>query len=264
MLNRLEEALAVSDEVVRRFGESEAPALLEPVAKALANKGATLGVLNRLEEALAVSDEVVRRFGESEAPALLEPVAKALANKGATLGVLNRQEEALMAFDEVVRRVGERTSPPYPEMTEHALLEKAHIELECSRHEAAIRTAGRVLEQRLTEAPESRLRGHLIHAKATFASGDLPGCYQDIEESLAILPKLGYIPNELLDVLMRFSIELGPLRVLEFIQASPSANLLLPLTTALEQELGFKPRVAREVEEVARDIQEKLQDLRNG
>ena len=263
-LNRLEETLAVSDEIVRRFGEGETLAAHSVVAGALLAKGVGLVVLNRPEESLVVFDEIVRRFGESEAPDLLEPVADAFLYKGGILGVLDRLEEALAVFDEVVRRFGERTSPPYPEMTERALLEKAHIELEFSRHEAAIRTAGRVLEQRLTEAPENRLRGHLIHAKATFASGDPLGCDQDIEEILAILPKLDYIPNGLLDALMRFSIKLGPARVLEFIQASPSANLLLPLTTALEQELGFEPRVALEVEEVARDIQDRLQDLRNG
>ena len=88
--NRPEEALAAFDEVVRRFGASEAPGLIETVAKALTNKGGTLGVLNRREEALAAFDEVVRRFGASEAPGLIETVAKALTNKGGTLGALNR------------------------------------------------------------------------------------------------------------------------------------------------------------------------------
>ena len=62
--------------------------------------------------------------------------------------------------------------------------------------------------------------------------------------------------------LMDFSVALGPQRMRELIQASRSANLLLPLTTALERELGLEPRVAREVEEVARDIQQKLAELK--
>ena len=36
--------------------------------------------------------------------------------------------------------------------------------------------------------------------------------------------------------------------------ASPAADLLLPLTTALEKDMGLAPRVAKEVEEVAEDI----------
>ena len=78
--------MAVFDEVVRRFGENEAPALLEPVATAILNKGVTLVDLNRREEALAAFDEVVRRFGENEAPGLIEAVVKALTNKGECSG----------------------------------------------------------------------------------------------------------------------------------------------------------------------------------
>ena len=55
-LHRLEEALSACDEVVGRFGESETPALLEQVAKALVYKGVTLGGLERPEEELSAYD----------------------------------------------------------------------------------------------------------------------------------------------------------------------------------------------------------------
>ena len=45
----------------------------------------------------------------------------------------------------------------------------------------------------------------------------------------------------------------------ELIQASPAATLLLPITAALELELGLEPRVAREVEEIADDIRRAMQ-----
>ena len=70
------------------------------------------------------------------------------------------------------------------------------------------------------------------------------------------------LPTNTLGKLMEFSIDLGQERMCEIIQESPSARLLLPLTTALEQEIGREPRVAREVEEVARDIQQDLARLR--
>ena len=54
--------------MVRRFGESETPALLERVAFALVNRGAVLGDLNRPQDALEACDEVVRRFGEERDP----------------------------------------------------------------------------------------------------------------------------------------------------------------------------------------------------
>ena len=64
-LNRPQDALEACDEVVRRFGESETPALLERVATALVNRGAVLGALNRPQDALEAYDEVVRRFGKA-------------------------------------------------------------------------------------------------------------------------------------------------------------------------------------------------------
>ena len=68
VMNRPEDALAVWDEVIRRFGKSETPGLVELVAKTLVNKGAVLHALNRPEDALVACDEVARRFGESEVP----------------------------------------------------------------------------------------------------------------------------------------------------------------------------------------------------
>ena len=55
---------------------------------------------------------------------------------------------------------------------------------------------------------------------------------------------------------------LGPARMRDFIKASPSAALLLPLTTALELELRLDPRVAQEVAEVAQDIRRDLAKLK--
>ena len=79
---------------------------------------------------------------------------------------------------------------------------------------------------------------------------------------LAILPELDSFPKGGLRALMEFSIDLGPTRMRELVQASPSSDLLLPLTTALEWELGLEPRVAREVEEVAEDIRRDLAKLK--
>ena len=71
-MNRSEEAVAVFDEVVRRFGDATEPVVRERVAMALVNKGFRLGALNRSEEAVAVYDEVVRRFGDATEPVVRE------------------------------------------------------------------------------------------------------------------------------------------------------------------------------------------------
>ena len=107
MLDRAPEALATYDEVVRRFGESNATPILESVVKALVGKEITLVALGRYEDALAVSDEAVRRFAGSDETTILESVTKALTIKGISLVALSRNEGALAAFDEVVARFGE-------------------------------------------------------------------------------------------------------------------------------------------------------------
>ena len=261
-LNRPQDALEACNEVVRRFGESDTPALLRSVATALVNRGGALSALNRPQEALEACDEVLRRFGKNESPAVLERVATALANKGTVLGELNRPQEALEAYDEVVRRFGESDNPALYVRVGVALLGTADVEIKSRRYEKAAEAATRLIE-RSRGAPEQRFQGHVIRAQAILAGGgDRSACEHDVEAVLALLPELGPIPREAVMALLDFSVALGPQRMCELIQASPAPHLLLPLTTALERELGREPRVAREVDEVAQDIQQELAALK--
>ena len=68
--------------------------------------------------------------------------------------------------------------------------------------------------------------------------------------------------KDVLNWLSSMAVALGLEKMRDLIQASPSADLLLPLTTALEMELGVEPRVAKEVEEVAEDIRRDLAERR--
>ena len=114
------------------------------------------------------------------------------------------------------------------------------------------------------ESPEERCRCHLIRAMAILASGDRTAGEQEVAATLAIFPDLSTPQWALLNGLKEVSLAVGPRRMRELIVASPSAELLLPLTTALECELGIKPRVAREVVEVAEDIRRDFRKLREG
>ena len=228
-LGRTEEAVATYDEIVSRFGESEAPVLIELVAIALFNKGVRLNELGRTEEAVATYDEIVSRFGESEAPVLLEPVAKALLNKGIGLGVLGRTEDKLAAFDEVLRRFGESEVPVLLEQVAKALVNKCSMLAALDRPEEALAACEKALHQ--------------------LGGSD-------------VLGRIEHVSKTLTNTLMMVSVDLGSERVRVLIQASPAADLFLPLTTALEQEMGLAPRVAREVEEVAEDIRQRLAMLR--
>ena len=287
-LNRSADALAVHEEVVRRFGESEALALRRHAAGALATLGGELGLLGREREALAASDEAVRRFGNSDDVGTLESVAFALLNKGNTLARLNRTREALAVYDEMVERFAEHDRDPLRCGVSEALLAKAWIEYAEGLYEAAAATAGRVTDAPLGASPEQQLRGHAIAAKARLQSDARQATDADAEAVLTLLAgrdvtiasetarartrfswgRFGKEPDapsgagEAAVALLAFSVDLGPQRILDLIQASESGHLLSPLATVLEWELGEEPRVAREVEEVASDIREVLRSLR--
>jgi tetratricopeptide (TPR) repeat protein len=137
-LNRSEEAAAVYDEVVRRFGDATEPALREQVAKALFRQGLSLGALNRREEEIGVYDEMVRRFGDATEPSVRGLVAEALVNKGSTLGALNRCAEAVGVSDEVERRFGDATGSSVRGAVVSALFNKAWSLGELHRREDAV------------------------------------------------------------------------------------------------------------------------------
>ena len=109
---------------------------------------------------------------------------------------------------------------------------------------------------------EALIRFMASYYSPSLAGGDPSTREQDVEAIPAILPKLAAPSRENLEALMEFSLDFGPARMSELIQASPAADFLLPFRTALEWEMGLEPRVAREVEEVAEDVRRELAKLR--
>ena len=120
----LEQEITVYDELIQRFGTSNVPALQEQVAKALVNKGVTLGQLDRLEDEITVYDELIQRFGTGDVPAVQEQVAAALVNKGITLGQLDRLEGEIAGYDELIQRFGTSNVPAVQEQVAKALFNK--------------------------------------------------------------------------------------------------------------------------------------------
>ena len=231
-------------------------------ATALENKAVALLGLNRLEDALAVSDEAVRRFGGSEAPEVLDSVALALVNKGAALLELNRAEEALEAWGEVERRFGTSESRKARFAVRTALLGKAIYELESDQARAAIASVDRLFAHKGAGSPEIDCLAHMVRVRALLIEDNGAACVRDFQAVLVALPRLGTLPKGILDVLSATALALGLEKTRDLIRASPAADLLLPLTTALELELGMEPRVAKEVEEVAEDIRRDMAERR--
>ena len=79
----------------------------------------------------------------------------------------------------------------------------------------------------------------------------------DIALLLELLKQTG-LPASFNDALIGYIRRVGPATALMTIQESGAAEVLSPFVTALQQELGEKPRVPKEVEEVAKDIRERF------
>ena len=165
------------------------------VARALVNKGLTLGQLNQSEEAIAVYDEVLRRFGEAAEPALREQVAWALVGKGIALEPSNRSEEAIAVYDEVARRFGEATEPALRELVARALNGSGFTDLcrakthrkagENDQAQSALSRARKRLQEGLERNPDSGIiLGNLGYVE--FLSGEREPARRYLERAIAI------------------------------------------------------------------------------
>ena len=98
-LNRSEEAIAVYDDVVKRFGEATEPALRELVAKALVNKGVILLQQRKNIQALQCFSGVVEFCGDTQGAGL--QLAKITAFSG-----LQRFDEA----EQLLKQLAEKST----------------------------------------------------------------------------------------------------------------------------------------------------------
>ncbi len=264
-LNRPQDALDAMDDVIRRFGTtSMETSLRTAITTALLGKARALKSLNRLQEAVAVYDEVLDRHSGDTTLESVGSVATALVAKGAVLVSLNRPLAALTTLDDAVRRCGTSDDPMLQHGAKFAQLKIAELHLAMGRGDASVAAVDRLFEPESPKSPEIGCQGHLTRARAHLLQGNKAACMLGVDAALSILSGLGSLPKEILNGLCWLAVELGPAPLRELIVASPASNMLFPLTTALERELGLETRVAKEVEEVAEDIRRDLEERRKG
>ena len=222
-LRRTTEALDVYDGVVRQFGTSSVSAVAEAVADALVNKGELLGAQRQYAEAIHVLDDVVQRFVGIDSPKIEAKVVSALVYRSVVLGALDRLAEAVEVCDAVVRRYRSSKAPEIITEVATALVLKGNALLEMDSSDV-----------------------------------DQAACAQDLHTLLMILPGRDEFPSPIVRAVVGFSSHLEPAYALEQVEASPTAPLLRPLVTALQQESGLDPRVSLEVQEVAQDVRNTL------
>ena len=136
------------------------------------------------------------------------------------------------------------------------------IAIEAEDPGQATKGANRMIGHETSDSARNAVRALWIRADARYGSGDISGCRSDIDDALGILTESDAPLDLAINQLVLFGVRLGVDQVLASIERSPSADLLLPLSTALAQELGRNPRVSKEVAEVALDLRNDIAKLR--
>ena len=181
-IGQSEAEIATYEEVIERFGRSDAPELQEQVARALINRGVREGQLGQSGAEIATYDEVVERFGRSDAPELQEQVAKALVFKGITQGQLGQSEAEITTYEEVIARFGNSDAPELQKRVAMALDFKGMTRGRLGQSEAAIATYDEVIERfGSSDAPELQKRV----AMALVSKGMTQGRLRQSEAAIA-------------------------------------------------------------------------------
>ena len=262
-LDRFEEALTALEASIEHLEGCDPAFAQQRIVFAFCCKAISLLILDRIDEALANYDEMMHRFANTDDELTREFVATALLFAGKTLRQKGRLIEALHKCDEVFDQFRTYKEQPIRKLVGAALIGKSSLELSLHRFDSSIRTASQVIEAYSSEiSTEDQIAVRVARALANLINDDATICQEDIQKILAMLPELKIPPSTVIDMLLLVSIKLGAAPVREWILASPAADSLLPLTTALDQDIGLQTHVAQEVNEVAQDIRRDLHKLR--
>ena len=154
-----EAAIAAYDEVITRFGTSDAPNLQVRVAWALSKKSDVHEERGEFEAAIAACNEVITRFGTSDAPNLQVRVAWALSKKSDVHEERGEFEAAIAACNEVITRFGTSDAPNLQVPVAWALSDKGDVQRQRGEFEAAIAAYDEVITRFGTsDAPDLQVR----------------------------------------------------------------------------------------------------------
>ena len=140
-------AIATYDELIERFGDSDEPKTLVPVAWALSKRGDLQRQLDEFVEAIATYDELIERFGDSNEPKIQVPVAWALSKKGDLQGQLDEFVAAIATYDELIERFGDSDEPKIQVPVAWTRYDKATAYEKLGEFVAAIATCNELIER---------------------------------------------------------------------------------------------------------------------
>lgn len=263
---RYEESLGILDDAIQRFEKTGTDDRFFFV-RAFLSKGQALDDMDKKEEALLVYSEAMNKFDRDDKEDVRFLVGIMYIRKCVALIEMKRMDEAL----DVLNKVTDRTDTfdrawlhmrpdsgsVFSEQVGRLLLKVAFHWLTKGKFADARAAASRALDMGFADSAD-RIDGYALRAMSSGLMGDRAASESDIAEALRILPEAPDRVKAVVAYLVGLCGRFHESDVLEWISASPSSMLLLPMMVALRRELGESPEVAREVSEVADDIRNDL------
>ncbi|EAT58286.1 tetratricopeptide repeat protein [Chlorobium ferrooxidans] len=132
------QAIIVLDDLISVYKARTEFGIVVEVARAMFNKGITLGKLNRPEEEVQAYDDLIAMYRECPEFDIAVYVASALFNKGLPLSQLNRPEEEVQVYDDLVAMYRERSEVEIAVYIARALFSKGMALGELNRIEEEV------------------------------------------------------------------------------------------------------------------------------
>ena len=267
-----EAALTTYDDLIARFGASDAPDIQVQVAKALLLKGLTHGQRDEPEAALTTYDDLVARFGASDAPDLQVQVARALLLKGLTHGQRDEPEAALTTYDDLVARFGASDAPDIQVQVAMALLNKGDRQIEIGRPEEALRTSdeidrrfGAITDNEPSEFALWRWQAKWMRTHALLVQKERPSALSVFRSVCAmfVVDSETMLREMLVRVPILIAAGASERDLVKILSANrKTADALAPLVVALRLLAGESVRASDEVREVAADVRKYIEDAK--
>ena len=180
--------VATCNEVLERFGVSDAPEIRRWAVEASVRKGYALTDLGDSKAAAAAFDEALERFGASDAPEIRRWAVEASVRKGYALTALGDSKAAAAAFDETLERFGASDAPDIQRRVAEASVLKGRARASLGDLEAAAAAFDETLERfGASDAPEIRrwaAAASVLKGRALTALGDSKAAAAAFDETL--------------------------------------------------------------------------------
>ena len=262
---KVDESLAIYDQIIQRSESDFGPPNDLQVAMALAGKSLLLRSLGREHEASADCDDLVRRFGAHKGKSISSMLGIVLYDRGLALVKSGSIDRALVDFDRSLSYLS-KDEAHVPSLTMATLIQFRGVLLIQKNRPAKALAAFDQVVTRCGEASEPDVASLIAFALICKASvlDQLGHTISDDEFSLLLkcLAEEDSLQPDSVDAMLPFIASVEPAKALNLLETTPAAPLLLPLITALQQELGQNPQVAKEVAEVASDVRTRLDETR--